>query len=80
MNLHADQEITICEYLKRHPSEHPGKKRIRSVLDSFEIAGSNGRHKCILYQPLGMSFTEFLRLFPENRFPKELTQKAFNSS
>lgn len=76
MDLHSDQETTIHEYLKSHPIKHPGKKRVRSVLDSFEIAGPNGNHKCLLYQPLGMSFTEFLELLPQNRFPKELAQRS----
>jgi hypothetical protein len=76
VNLHSDQETTIYEYLKSHPIEHPGRNRVRSVLDSFEVAGPTGIHKCMLYQPLGMNFTEFLRLLPQNRFPKELTQKS----
>jgi serine/threonine protein kinase len=73
---HDDHEITINEHLKSNPIEHPGKNMVRSVLDSFVVAGPNGNHKCMLYQPLGMSFTEFLRLLPQNRFPKDLTQKS----
>ena len=76
MDLHTDQETTIYEYLKSHPLEHPGKSRIRSVLESFEIPSPNGNHKCMLYQPLGMTFTEFLRLLPQNKFPTELAQKS----
>ena len=76
MDIHGDNEIKIIEYLKRNPIEHPGKKMARSVLDSFEIAGPNGNHKYILYEPLGMSYTEFLRLLPEYRFPKELVQQS----
>lgn len=75
-DLHGDHEITINEHLKSNPIEHPGKNMVRSVLDSFEIAGPNGNHKCMLYQPLGMSFTEFLRLLPQNRFAKDLVQKS----
>ena len=74
--MHGDREITINEYLKSNPIEHPGEKMIRSVLDSFEIAGPNGNHKCMLYQPLGMSFTEFLNLLPQNKFAKDLVQKS----
>ena len=73
---HSDQETKIYEYLQCQPIEHPGKSRVRNILDSFEITGPNGNHKCMLYQPLGMSFTEFLRLLPENEFPKELAQKS----
>jgi serine/threonine-protein kinase SRPK3 len=76
VDLPSDQETTIYEYLNGHPIEHPGKNRVRSALDSFEVAGPNGNHKCMLYQPLGMSFTEFLRLLPQNKFPKELAQKS----
>lgn len=59
VDLHntCDHEITINDYLKSNPIEHPGKDLVRRVLDSFEINGPNGNHKCMLYQPLGMSFT-----------------------
>jgi serine/threonine-protein kinase SRPK3 len=74
--LHGDHEITINEHLKGNPIEHPGQNMVRSVLDSFEIAGPNGNHKSMVLQPLGMSFREFLRLLPQNRFPKDLVQKS----
>lgn len=76
MDSHDDHEITINECIKSNPIEHPGEKMVRSVLDSVDITGPNGNHKCMLYQPLGMSFTEFLQLLPQNRFPKDLTQKS----
>lgn len=56
--------------------EHLGKDLVRSVVDSFEIAGPTGNHMCMLYQPLGMSFAEFMGLLPQNRFPKDLVQKS----
>jgi serine/threonine-protein kinase SRPK3 len=74
--MHGDNEIKIIEYLKSNPIEHPGRKMVRSVFDSFEIAGPHGNHKCILYKPLGMSYTDLLRLLPESRFPKELVQQS----
>ncbi|KAH8598552.1 kinase-like domain-containing protein [Bisporella sp. PMI_857] len=49
---------------------------VRRALDSFEIAGPNGNHKHMLYQPLGMSFTKYPKLLPQNRFPKDLTQRS----
>ena len=76
MDLHGDHEITINEHLTSNPIEHPGKDMVRRVLDSFETTGPNGNHKCMLYQPLGMSFTDYLRLLPQNRFPKDLTQRT----
>jgi len=76
VDLNSDREITINEHLKSNPIEHPGKDIVRRALDSFEIAGPNGNHKCMLYQPLGMSFTEYLKLLPQNRFPKDLAQRS----
>ncbi len=69
-----DHEIAVSEHLSKVSLEHVGKKRVRRVLESFEITGPNGNHRCLLYQPLGMSWTEFLRLLPENRFEKDLVQ------
>ena len=49
---------------------------VRKVFGSFKLTGPNGTHACLLYKPLGMNFTEFLKLLPQNRFPKDLTQNS----
>jgi serine/threonine-protein kinase SRPK3 len=76
VDLYSDHEFTVNEHLKSSPIEHPGKDIVRRVLDLFEIPGPNGNHKCMLYQPLGMSFTQYLRFFPQNKFPKDLAQRS----
>jgi serine/threonine protein kinase len=76
VGMHSDREIAIDEHLKNNPVEHDGDELVRRVVDSFEVASLKGNHKCILYQPLGMSFSNFLKLFPQNRFPKELAQRS----
>ena len=76
VDLHVDREIMINQHLNSNPIEHPGENMVRRVLDSFEIAGLNGNHTCMLYQPLGMSLTTYLRLFPQRRFPKDLAQRS----
>ncbi|PMD61934.1 kinase domain-containing protein [Hyaloscypha bicolor E] len=65
----VNSTVWLCRDLS-NPIEHPGEKMVRSVLDSFDITGPNGNHKCMLYQP------PFLQLLPQNRFPKDLTQKS----
>ncbi|KAK2757610.1 hypothetical protein FQN54_004579 [Arachnomyces sp. PD_36] len=72
----SDHEITVSNHLQSFSFDHPGKSMIRTVLDSFEIPGPNGHHKCLLYQPLGMSYTEFLKLHPKCMFAKELVQRS----
>ncbi|RAL15704.1 CMGC/CLK protein kinase [Aspergillus homomorphus CBS 101889] len=68
-------EIMISEHLKDCP-DHTGKRLVRLVLDSFEVAGPHGKHTCLVYQPLGMSFTEFRDLRPDGLLPKDLVQRG----
>ena len=71
-----DREIAVSNHLKCFAIEHPGKTMVRKVIDSFEVIGSNGIYECLLYQPLGMNFTEFLKLLPQNRLLKDLAQTS----
>lgn len=72
----SDHEITVSNHLQSYSFEHPGKGMVRTVLGYFEVLGPNGRHRCLLYQPLGMSYTEFLKLHPKGMFSKELVQRS----
>lgn len=69
-----DREVAVSNHLKCSAIEHPGKAMVRSVLDSFKVIGPNGIHECLLYQPLGISFTEMLELLPQKRLPKDMTK------
>lgn len=42
------------------------------MLDSFETPGPRGKHFCLVYRPLGMSFTEFRNSLPGKVLPKNL--------
>ena len=76
-NKRLNNEISISDHLKDSGIEHPGKPFVRVVLDSFNITSSSGNcHQYLLYQPLGMSFAEFLDLLPENKFPEDLLQRS----
>lgn len=70
-----DQEVAISEHLKKSSNVHR-KKLVRLILDSFEIVGPHGKHVCLVYQPLGMSFSEFQDLLPDKKFPKDLIQRS----
>ncbi|KAJ5223776.1 kinase domain-containing protein [Penicillium chermesinum] len=68
-------EMAISDHLKAS-DDHSGKKLVRLVLDSFEVIGPHGKHTCLVYQPLGMSFTEFQDLCPDEKLPKDLIQRS----
>lgn len=70
-----DQEIAVSNYLDDQSLDHPGDNMIRPILDSFDIVGPGGTHKCLLYQPLWWSFAAFLDILPNRRFPRDLLQQ-----
>lgn len=68
-------EMAISDHLKAS-DDHSGKTLVRPVLDSLEVVGPHGKHTCLVYQPLGMSFTEFQNLCPDEKLPKDLIQRS----
>jgi serine/threonine protein kinase len=71
-----NNEIAISNYLKSIDADHPGKQLLRLVLHDFQISGPRGLHRCLLFQPLGISFTKFRKAFPENGLSMKLLQQS----
>lgn len=67
-------EVAVSHHLK-NAGDHPGKHLVRVALDSFAISGPHGKHTCLLYEPLGMSFAEFQGLLPDQKLPQPLLQR-----
>ncbi|KAK0382843.1 hypothetical protein NLU13_9938 [Sarocladium strictum] len=64
----ATQEIAVAKYLKTAPVlEHPGRRGVRTTLDSFTLNGPHGAHTCLVYAPQGMTLTELREYLPNNR-------------
>jgi len=38
---------------------HPGYQMVRTLLDSIEISGPDGRHTCLVHEPLGLDMLKF---------------------
>ncbi|KAL7938035.1 protein kinase [Trichoderma chlorosporum] len=73
----ASQELAVAEYLKTAPvQEHPGRRGVRTALDSFTLYGPHGAHTCLVYAPQGMTFTELQEYLPENKVPKRMLQAS----
>ncbi|KEZ39044.1 hypothetical protein SAPIO_CDS10422 [Scedosporium apiospermum] len=72
-----DNEVAISEYLQSvDPAGHPGKDRLRLVQDHFRITGPHGTHQCLVFAPLGLSYTKFRNIFPEKALNKLLLQQS----
>ncbi|SPQ26008.1 b1b38639-ff8f-442c-80ee-ddf63355fa02 [Thermothielavioides terrestris] len=73
----GNNEVAVSRYLESiDAAGHPGKQLLRLVLDEFQIEGPQGTHQCLLFAPLGMSFTKFRNLFPDRGLDKVLLQQT----
>ncbi|KAF1842515.1 protein kinase [Cucurbitaria berberidis CBS 394.84] len=71
---HADIEIEISNYLKSIEADHPGRDFLRLTVDDFRLQGPHGMHQCLLFSPLGLTFTKLRSKFPGGSILKELVQ------
>lgn len=72
----AENEIAVSSHIRALDTEHYGKSLLRVVEDHFEIDGPHGKHQCLLFQPLGLNFTQYRNLFPNKCLDKTLVQQA----
>ncbi|KAG8625798.1 hypothetical protein KVT40_006199 [Elsinoe batatas] len=70
------RELPIYEHISSLKSEHEGENHVRRLLDSFEVIGPNGKHICLVHEPLGMSFNDLRRLIPTKVFDEELLRQT----
>ncbi|KAB8207555.1 kinase-like domain-containing protein [Aspergillus parasiticus] len=69
MGHQLDNELKMYQRLDR-ASKHPGRRAIRSLLDSFHIDRPGDNHQCLVHPPLFESVWEFLHRNPVQRLPK----------
>ena len=73
----VDNEVAVSNHLRSiDAAGHPGKQLLRLALDCFQITGPHGTHQCLLFSPLGISFTKFRNLLPENGLNEVLLQQT----
>lgn len=59
-----NREIEAYDRINTTQTAHLGKTCIRKILGHFHIDGPNGRHICLVHQPLGLSLHEYLYFLP----------------
>lgn len=73
----ARNELEVSRHVSSIEAEHhPGKAGLRLVLRNFQITGPHGTHQCLLFTPLGLTYTEFRTLFREKGLDKDLLQQS----
>ncbi|KAG9694066.1 kinase-like protein, partial [Aureobasidium melanogenum] len=73
----ASREPRVLAELAKVRSQHPGSKKIRLMLDSFEVISKSGsKHVCLVHGPLLMSLQRFQDLFKYKILPTSLFKIA----
>lgn len=72
-----NHEVAISNFIKSiDAANHPGKQLLRLVQENFSVTSARGTHHCLVFEPLGMSFSDFLDMFPDRRLPEKLFQQS----
>ncbi|OAA43706.1 serine threonine protein kinase, CMGC group [Metarhizium rileyi] len=69
MGNQVDDELNIYKRIGAGPKSHPGSSAVRTLIDSFDVAGPNGSHRCLVHPPLFESVITFLWRNPVRRLP-----------
>ena len=65
-------ELNIYKRIDDAPKDHPGHSAVRSLLDSFDVDGPHGRHRCLVHAPLWDNMLSFKHRNPVARLPPEI--------
>lgn len=69
MGDQLDDEVNTYKQMESGSRNHPGRLAVRSLLDSFDVDGPKGQHRCLVHPPLWESFLTFLHRNPIRRLP-----------
>jgi serine/threonine-protein kinase SRPK3 len=64
-----DDELDMYKQIEKSSNDHPGRSAIRSLLDSFDIDGPNGRRRCLVHPPLWETLLDVRHRNPIRRLP-----------
>lgn len=67
-----NREISIYKKFAQLDSSHPGRKYVRTMLDSFGVQGPQGYHQCLVHRPLWQSMFDLQHRNPRHRFTEPL--------
>ena len=65
----VDRGRTVYQRITNGPKKHPGRAAVRSLLDTFQLSGPDGKHQCLVHPPLWENMQTFLARNPIGRLP-----------
>lgn len=64
----------IENHITHHNPEHHGCMILRTCMDDFEVTGPEGKHMCLVYEPMREPFWIFQRRFIDHNVPLPLVK------
>jgi serine/threonine-protein kinase SRPK3 len=71
----AIDEIKLLNRIVQAQPEHPGRKHVVSLLDSFEHKGPNGTHVCMVFEVLGENLLGLIKRWNHRGIPMPLVKQ-----
>ncbi|KAG4262416.1 CMGC/SRPK protein kinase [Fusarium proliferatum] len=69
MGQQLENELEMYKRISASSSKHPGRSAVRELLESFDVTGPDGSHRCLVHPPLWESMWIFLNRNPVRRLP-----------
>ncbi|KAH7392021.1 kinase-like domain-containing protein [Phaeosphaeria sp. MPI-PUGE-AT-0046c] len=69
LGTEQDDELEIYKCIEASPKDHPGRGAVRILLDSFDIHGPDGQHRCLVHPPLWETLLDVRHRNPIPRLP-----------
>jgi serine/threonine-protein kinase SRPK3 len=71
----AIDEIKLLNKIVQAKPDHPGRKHVVSLLDSFEHKGPNGTHVCMVFEVLGENLLGLIKRWNHRGIPTALVKQ-----
>ncbi|KAL2160999.1 hypothetical protein VTH06DRAFT_8712 [Thermothelomyces fergusii] len=71
----AIDEIKLLKKIVQANPNHPGRKHVVSLLDSFEHKGPNGTHVCMVFEVLGENLLGLIKRWNHRGIPMPLVKQ-----
>ena len=71
----AVDEIKLLQKIVQANPDHPGRKHVVSLLDSFEHKGPNGTHVCMVFEVLGENLLGLIKRWNHRGIPMDLVKQ-----
>lgn len=71
----AIDEIKLLQKIVTAKPDHPGRKHVVSLLDSFEHKGPNGTHVCMVFEVLGENLLGLIKKWNHRGIPMPLVKQ-----